>query len=141
MWGLGCAFVLKYATATSSHFGSVLLASCRVACSCVSSLSVYIHTILQDIHLKQKLPIIVGGTSLYIKMFLEGCSGAPPSTPEGQAKVDDVIMGKSWDERSVYVLITSRWQHWVPFCVSPLSWKFASFGQTGSKLCIQVGGQ
>lgn len=75
-----------------------------------SSLSVYIHSILQDIHLKQKLPIIVGGTSLYIKMFLEGCSGAPPSTPEGQAKVDDVIMGKSWDERSVPVLNTSRQQ-------------------------------
>lgn len=77
--------------------------------------------------MRKKLPIIVGGTSLYIKMFLEGCSGAPPSTPEGQARVDEVIKGKPWDERSVQFFITSLFNSEY-FSSPSLSWKLTAFG-------------
>lgn len=94
-------FYADYVASATLHFGSVSLTN---------------SPSLQEIHLKKKLPIIVGGTSLYIKMFLEGCSGSPPSTPEGQATVDEVIKGKSWDERSVKFFMPGGQQR-VPFCV------------------------
>ena len=54
----------------------------------------------QDMHTRGKVPIIVGGTSFYIKTFLEGRGGeTPPSTSDGQSRVDDVIKGKNWEER------------------------------------------
>jgi tRNA dimethylallyltransferase len=62
------------------------------------------YEIIEGIHASGRLPIVVGGTSFYIKTFLEGCGNtAPPSTPDGQSRVDSIIRGKSWEESLEYL--------------------------------------
>ena len=48
-----------------------------------------------------KVPIVVGGTSFYIQFLLRGHTGAPPSTAESRAAVDELLeeYGGDWQAR------------------------------------------
>lgn len=54
---------------------------------------------LQDIVSRQRIPLVVGGTGLYIQTLMEGSTGAPPSTPDSRTMVEAMVEkdGHNWD--------------------------------------------
>lgn len=56
----------------------------------------------QDIIKRGRVPMVIGGTGLYIKTLIEGPHGAPPSTLESRAHIDKLIEeedGGVWEVR------------------------------------------
>jgi len=48
------------------------------------------RTLVEDIHLRGRLPVVVGGTGLYIRALLRGLDPAPPADPEFRAELATV---------------------------------------------------
>ena len=65
--------------------------------------SLWLNSILQDVVSRGRVPLVVGGTGLYIQTLLrEGVSGSPPSTEESRAMVNQIISkedGNDWKKR------------------------------------------
>lgn len=49
------------------------------------------YFIIQGIVERGRVPVVVGGTGLYIKTLMEGTSGAPPTTRESRAMIDKMV--------------------------------------------------
>ncbi len=45
---------------------------------------------IEDIHARRRLPIVCGGTGLYIKVLLDGVGSAPPSDPVLRAELEQL---------------------------------------------------
>jgi tRNA dimethylallyltransferase len=48
------------------------------------------RTLVEDIHLRGRLPVVVGGTGLYIRALLRGLDPAPPADPDFRAELATV---------------------------------------------------
>ncbi len=49
-----------------------------------------------------RVPLIVGGTGLYLQTLLQGCQGSPASTQESRAMIDRIVQEEDkddWDTR------------------------------------------
>ena len=55
----------------------------------------------QSVLSRGRVPLVVGGTGLYVRTLLQGPSGAPSSTAESRERVDDIVRedGQDWDKR------------------------------------------
>ena len=63
----------------------------------------YALKVIPEIVSRGRVPMVVGGTGLYIRMMMEGPSGAPTSTPQTKATVEDMVKqdGGVWEVRCV----------------------------------------
>ncbi len=54
-----------------------------------------------DIVRRGAVPLVVGGSGLYLRSLMEGPSGAPPSSPSSRGRVDDMLAQDHgvWDKR------------------------------------------
>ena len=53
----------------------------------------------QEVISRGRVPLVVGGTGLYLNTLMHGPTGAPPSTPETRASVDRMVEGETWEAR------------------------------------------
>ena len=55
----------------------------------------------QGILSRGRVPLVVGGTGLYVRTLLQGPSGAPASTPETIERVEAMVAedGQDWEKR------------------------------------------
>lgn len=51
---------------------------------------------IDDVHAAGRLPILVGGTGLYLRTLLEGIAPVPPIDPEIRRKVRDAPVEENW---------------------------------------------
>lgn len=58
---------------------------------------------IKDILSRGRVPMVVGGTGLYIRILMEGATGAPPSTGESKEMVEEMVKedGGVWETRCV----------------------------------------
>lgn len=57
----------------------------------------------QDILSRGRVPLVVGGTGLYVRTLLQGPSGSPSSTPASRERIEEMIKedGNDWEKRRV----------------------------------------
>jgi tRNA dimethylallyltransferase len=67
--------------------------------------------VIADIHGRGKLPILVGGTGLYIKALVEGLSGGAPVTDNAKEQVEK--MAEDMGREAFYEYATSLDPHWM----------------------------
>ena len=58
---------------------------------------------IKEILSRGHVPMVVGGTGLYIRTLMEGATGAPPSTGESKEMVEEMVKedGEVWETRCV----------------------------------------
>lgn len=54
------------------------------------------RTLMQDIHSRGRVPLLVGGTMLYFKALREGLSDLPPADPLIRAQLDNEAAERGW---------------------------------------------
>jgi len=54
-------------------------------------------TAISDIHQRHKLPVVAGGSGLYIRALLKGLSGAPPADAATRESIQSEAQEKGWD--------------------------------------------
>jgi tRNA dimethylallyltransferase len=52
--------------------------------------------LIDEIRARGKLPLLVGGTMLYIKALIEGMDAMPSATPEIRAQIDEEAKAQGW---------------------------------------------
>ena len=57
------------------------------------------HLMAQDVISRGRVPLVVGGTGLYLHTLIHGPTGAPCSTPESRASMDRMLEGEAWETR------------------------------------------
>lgn len=57
------------------------------------------HPMAQDVISRGRVPLVVGGTGLYLRTLIHGPTGAPSSTPESRASMDRMLEGEAWETR------------------------------------------
>ena len=65
----------------------------------------YALKVIPEIVSRGRVPMVVGGTGLYIRMMMEGPSGAPTSTPQTKAMIEDMVKQDKgeWGVRCAWV--------------------------------------
>lgn len=53
----------------------------------------------QDVISRGRVPLVVGGTGLYLRTLIHGPTGAPSSTPESRDSMDRMLEGETWETR------------------------------------------
>ena len=66
---------------------------------CATLQSPWAFTPSQEVISRGRVPLVVGGTGLYLHTLMHGPTGAPPSTPETRASVDRMVEGEAWEAR------------------------------------------
>ena len=58
-------------------------------------------TAFQDILSRGRVPLVVGGTGLYVRTLLQGPSGSPSSTPASRERIEEMVKedGYDWEKR------------------------------------------
>lgn len=54
------------------------------------------HRVVAQICARGKVPLLVGGTMLYFRAFLEGLAGMPPGDPAVRAAIEELAVRKGW---------------------------------------------
>ncbi|KAL6770130.1 TRI1 [Auxenochlorella protothecoides x Auxenochlorella symbiontica] len=70
---------------------------------------------VDDIVQRSKVPIVVGGTGLYLQWFMHGKPGTPVSTPETAAAAQ-ARLAQAWEEAAEQGQTLSQEQAWVLGC-------------------------
>ena len=66
---------------------------------CATLQSPWAFTPSQEVISRGRVPLVVGGTGLYLHTLMHGPTGAPPSTSETRAGVDRMVEGEMWEAR------------------------------------------
>ena len=53
---------------------------------------------IEDIHAQDRVPILVGGTGLYLRTLLDGIAPIPPIDADVRSRVRGRTVGKNWEE-------------------------------------------
>ncbi|MFK8046824.1 MAG: tRNA (adenosine(37)-N6)-dimethylallyltransferase MiaA [Halioglobus sp.] len=56
------------------------------------------NRLADEITARGKIPLLVGGTMMYFKSFLEGLSEMPPADPDTRAEIESEASAKGWPE-------------------------------------------
>ncbi|NND66127.1 MAG: tRNA (adenosine(37)-N6)-dimethylallyltransferase MiaA [Halioglobus sp.] len=54
------------------------------------------HRVVADICARGRVPLLVGGTMLYFRAFLEGLAAMPPGDPAARAAIEELATRKGW---------------------------------------------